>query len=87
MDFLFEAILAPLFNGLFTWLLFVPIGVLYLFIRYRGSARRQQVLAQEYSNEYANVGRAVVLNMVAVVLILGVLGLVVAAPLVHWLNK
>ncbi|WP_426492428.1 hypothetical protein [Hymenobacter sp. 102] len=87
LEFLFEAILAPIFGELFNWLLFTPIGILYMFIRYRGSARRQQVLAQQYENEYANVGHVVVLNTVVVVMILGLLGLVVVAPLLHWLNK
>jgi hypothetical protein len=80
-------ILASVAEELFNWLLFAPIGILYMFIRYRGSARRQQVLAQEYENEYANVGHVVVLNTVVVVMILGLLGLVVVAPLLHWLNK
>lgn len=87
LEFLFEAILAPLFGELFNWLLFTPIGILYMFIRYRSSARRQQVLAQQYENEYANVGQAAVLNAVVVVMILGLLGLVVVAPLLHRLNK
>ncbi|RSK29915.1 hypothetical protein [Hymenobacter metallilatus] len=67
-----------------AWLLFTPIGALYLLIRYRGSAKRQQVLAQEYENEYANVGHVMVMNTVAAVLIVVVLGMLLMVPICVW---
>ncbi|MET4106360.1 hypothetical protein ABIB60_001708 [Hymenobacter sp. UYP22] len=90
LEFLFEAILAPLFGELFNWLLFKPIGIMYMLIRYRGSARRRQVLAHEYENEYSNVGKIVVLNTVIAVLAASVAGLLLMIPVViiqGWLNK
>ncbi|MCA8830855.1 hypothetical protein [Hymenobacter pini] len=79
--------LDDLIGDLLAWLLFAPIGALYLFIRYRGSAKRRQVLAQEYENEYANVGRVVALNTVAAVLILALLGMLLIVPLHAWLKR
>jgi preprotein translocase subunit SecF len=49
--------------------------------------RVKETLAKEYENSYANVGSEVVLNTVAAVGIALVLGLIVVAPLFHWLNS
>jgi hypothetical protein len=86
LESLIEAILAPIVEGLFTWLLFVPIGALYLFIRHRGSARRQQVLAQKYEGSYANAGQAAVLNGVIIMMIVLLVGMVAVLPMLHWLR-
>ncbi|WP_188814438.1 hypothetical protein [Hymenobacter cavernae] len=65
---------------------FGVIGFSYLHLRYWSKVQVQQVLVREYDNSYSNAGRVVVLNTVAAIGILLVLGFMIGAPVLHWLG-
>jgi hypothetical protein len=58
-------------------MLFASIGFLYLYLRYRNRVRVRRVLIKEYESSYTNAGHVVVLNTVAAIGILLVLGLLI----------
>ena len=84
-----EEIFSAIFEEVFTFLLFAPIGITYLFLRYRDKIRVKQALASEYDNQYANAGRVVVLNTIAALGVLAISSLVIIAIVVQvreWLH-
>ncbi|SNC65747.1 hypothetical protein SAMN06265337_1377 [Hymenobacter gelipurpurascens] len=87
MEELFSFIIAGLVEALFGVLVFVPIGFIWLYSRYRNTQIVEDILAREYDNSYANAGQVVVLNTVAAIGILLVLALLFFAPLAHWLHN
>lgn len=78
-DFIFEALFGALFEGLLSWLLFTPVGFLYLYIRYRSRREVALVLSQKYEGQYANAGQELLLNMLILGLMVPILLLVVWA--------
>lgn len=69
MDSFFESggdFLSPLCRVL----LLVPLGFIYLRLRYRDQAQRQLVLIKQYQNSYGNAGKALVERAVRGVLVL-----------------
>ncbi|RSK44401.1 hypothetical protein [Hymenobacter perfusus] len=78
-DFIFEVVFEVLFAGLLNWLLFTPIGFLYLYIRYRSRPGVALVLSQKYEGKYANAGQELLLNAFILVLIVPILLMVVWA--------
>lgn len=82
-----EDFLAGIFEELFASLLLIPIGFVYLWLRFRTRIQVEKILAREYENSYANTGSVVVLNTVAASGIALVLGLIIVAPLLHWLRS
>ena len=72
---------AGIVEQLFAPLLFIPIGFVYLWLRYRNKARVKETLAKEYENSYVNAGMVVVLNTAAAIGIMLVLGLIIVALL------
>ena len=87
MEEIFSFIFSAIFEGVFNFLLFAPIGFAYLFLRYRDKKRVGQTLANEYENQYANAGRVVVLNtfaaILATVLFVGVISALLS-PVIQW---
>jgi len=90
MEELFGWLVQVFWEGVVECLLvsfvFGAIGFSYLHLRYWSRLQVQLVLASEYDNSYSNAGRVVVLNTVAAIGILLVLGLVIGAPVQHWLS-
>lgn len=82
-----EDFFAGIIEQIFAGLLFIPLGFAYLWLRYRNQAKVKETLAKEYENSYANAGSAVLLNSVAAVGIVLVLGVIVVMPLLHWLSN
>lgn len=74
-----EELLTFLFGGLiegvFSLAIFSAIGFLYLYLRYRNQMKMRRALVKEYESSYANAGQVVVLNTVAAIGILLVVGL------------
>ncbi|GAB3578134.1 hypothetical protein [Hymenobacter daeguensis] len=84
-----EDFLAGIIEQLFAILLLIPIGFVYLWLRYRNKLRVRETLAREYENSYANVGSAIVANTIAALGALAVGSLVLLAVVVQlreWLN-
>ncbi|WP_345125248.1 hypothetical protein [Hymenobacter antarcticus] len=84
-----EEIFSAVFGEVIAFLVLAPIGVAYLFLRYRNKARVQKELASEYENSYTNVGRVVVLNTIAALLSLAMAALVILAivtPILNWMR-
>lgn len=82
-----EDFFAGIVQQLFANLLFIPIGFVCLWLRYRNQAQAKETLAEKYENSYTSAGSAVVLNTVAAIGIALVLGPIVVAPILHWLNN
>jgi hypothetical protein len=90
MEELFDWLVQVFLEGVIEYLLvsvvFAAIGFSYLHLRYWSRLQVGLVLASEYDNSYSNAGRVVVLNTVAAIGIVAVLGLLIVAPLLHWLG-
>ncbi|WP_216688498.1 hypothetical protein [Hymenobacter siberiensis] len=56
-----EDLFAGIFEQMFTYLLLLPVGFGYLWLRYRNKLRVKETLAKEYENSYANAGSVVLL--------------------------
>jgi hypothetical protein len=82
-----EDFFAGIIGEIFTNLLCIPIGFVYLWLRYRKQAQVKAALVRKYEDSYANAGSEVVTNIIAAVLILLIFGLIVVAPLLHWLRS
>ena len=84
-----EEIFSAIFGEVLAFLLLVPIGFAYLFLRYRNKVRVQRELASKYENSYANVGQVIILNTIAALLALAMAGLVILAivtPIMSWMR-
>jgi hypothetical protein len=85
-----EDLFAGIFEQMFTYLLLLPVGFGYLWLRYRNKLRVKETLAKEYENSYANAGSVVLLNTIAALLALAVGSLVILAIVVQireWLKS
>ena len=85
-----EDLFAGIFEQIFTYLLLLPVGFGYLWLRYRNKLRVKETLAKEYENSYANAGSVVLLNTMAALLALAVGSLVILAIVVQireWLKS
>ncbi len=71
-------ILEGITEGVVNTLVFASIGFLYLYLRYRNRIRVRRILIKEYDTSYTNAGQVVVLNTVAAIGILLVVGLIIA---------
>ena len=84
-----EDLFAGIFEQMFAYLLLLPVGFVYLWLRYRNQLRVRETLAREYENSYANVGSVVLLNTMAALLALAVGSMVILAIVVQireWLH-
>ena len=84
-----EDLFAGIFEQMFAYLLLLPVGFVYLWLRYRNKLRVRETLAREYENSYANVGSVVLLNTMAALLALAVGSMVILAIVVQireWLH-
>ena len=85
-----EDLFAGIFEQMFTYLLLLPVGFGYLWLRYRNKLRVKETLAKEYENSYANAGGVVSLSTIAALLALAVGSLVILAIVVQireWLKS
>ena len=85
-----EDLFAGIFEQMFTYLLLLPVGFGYLWLRYRNKLRVKETLAKEYENSYANAGSVVLLNTIAALLALAVGSLVILSIVVQireWLKS
>ncbi|WP_216725945.1 hypothetical protein [Hymenobacter siberiensis] len=85
-----EDLFAGIFEQMFTYLLLLPVGFGYLWLRYRNKLRVKETLAKEYENSYANAGSVVLINTIAALLALAVGSLVILAIVVQireWLKS
>ena len=85
-----EDLFAGIFEQMFTYLLLLPVGFGYLWLRYRNKLRVKEVLAKEYENSYANAGSVLLINTIAALLALAVGSLVILAIVVQireWLKS
>ena len=84
-----EDLFAGIFEQIFTYLLLLPVGFGYLWLRYRNKLRVKETLAKEYENSYANAGSVLLINTIAALLALAVGSLVILAIVVQireWLH-
>ena len=84
-----EDLFAGIFEQMFAYLLLLPVGFVYLWLRYRNKLRVRETLAREYENSYSNVGSVVLLNTMATLLALAVGSMVILAIVVQireWLH-
>ncbi|MCI1185948.1 hypothetical protein MON38_00840 [Hymenobacter sp. DH14] len=84
-----EDFLTGIIEQLFASLLLVPIGFVYLWLRFRHRIRVAQALAQEYEDSYANAGSAILANTIAALGALAVSSLIILAVVVQireWLH-
>ena len=85
-----EDLFAGIFEQIFTYLLLLPVGFGYLWLRYRNKLRVKETLAKEYENSYANAGSVLLINTIASLLALAVGSLVILAIVVQireWLKS
>lgn len=85
-----EDLFAGIFEQMFTYLLLLPVGFGYLWLRYRNKLRVKETLAKEYENSYANAGSVLLINTIAALLALAVGSLVILAIVVQireWLKS
>jgi hypothetical protein len=85
-----ENLFAGIFEQMFAYLLLLPVGFGYLWLRYRSKLRVKETLVKEYENSYANAGSVVLINTIAALLALAVGSLVILAIVVQireWLKS
>ena len=85
-----EDLFAGIFGQMFTYLLLLPVGFGYLWLRYRNKLRVKETLAKEYENSYANAGSVLLINTIAALLALAVGSLVILSIVVQireWLKS
>lgn len=85
-----EDLFAGIFEQMFTYLLLLPVGFGYLWLRYRNKLRVKETLAKEYENSYANAGSVLLINTIAALLALAVGSLVILSIVVQireWLKS
>jgi hypothetical protein len=85
-----EDLFTGIFEQIFAYLLLLPVGFGYLWLRYRSKLRVKETLVKEYENSYANAGSVVLINTIAALLALAVGSLVILAIVVQireWLKS
>ncbi|WP_201986953.1 hypothetical protein [Hymenobacter rubidus] len=85
-----EDLFAGIIEQIFANLLLVPIGFVYLWLRFRNRVRVKQTLAKEYENSYSNAGSVIVANTIAALGALAIGSFVILAIVVQirgWLRN